>query len=238
MARPAGRAAAAAAVAAAAAAGPAVSPLHEFHGPGQPNPSYRPCLVFLRSSRTARAHPLGVDYHPLQLPLSWWRPGKTRPPPRLPRPPAPPRLLRSLSHKRPPLPLNPLSSPRFLSTQHLNLESFSFPDLLSFFFLSASLSPSSISNLKKFLLFSFPLSIFSWFLSSTLQISHPLIFYIILLRIITSPGCCLASFPSLPFLSPHLKSFPFNFSFSYCKNLSPKQPQFSFPLRLSDCHFS
>ena len=79
---------------------------------------------------------------------------------------------------------------------------------------------------------------FPVFLSSTLQISHPLIFYIILLRIITSPGCCLASFPSLPFLSPHLKSFPFNFSFSYCKNLSPKQPQFSFLLRLSDCHFS
>ena len=163
MARPAGRAAAAAAVAAAAAAGPAVSPLHEFHGPGQPSPGYRPCLVFLRSSRTARAHPLGVDDHPLQLPLPWWRPGKTRPSPRLPRPPAPPRLLRSLSHRHPPLPLNPLSSPPFLSTHHLNLESFSFPDLLSFFFLSPSLSPSSISNLKKFLLFSFPLSIFSCF---------------------------------------------------------------------------
>ena len=59
--RPADRAAAAAAVAAAAAAGPAVNPLHEFPGPNQPSPSYRPCLVFLRSSRTARTHHLGED---------------------------------------------------------------------------------------------------------------------------------------------------------------------------------
>lgn len=42
----------------------------------------------------------------------WWRkPGRTRPPPRLPLSPAPPRLLLSLAHKHPPLPLHPLISP-------------------------------------------------------------------------------------------------------------------------------
>lgn len=59
--RPAGRAAAAAAVAAAVAPGPAVGPLHGFPGPGHASPGYRPCLVFLWSSRTAREHPPGTD---------------------------------------------------------------------------------------------------------------------------------------------------------------------------------
>lgn len=131
--RPAGSAAAVAAVAAAAAAaGSAVSPLHGFPEPGHPRLSYRPWLVFLWSSRTAKAHPLGVDEFPHQLPPLWRRPGRTRPPPRLPLPPAPPRLPVSLSHKPPPLPLHPLSSPHSLSTYYLNLEIFSFPDLILF----------------------------------------------------------------------------------------------------------
>lgn len=175
--RPADRAAAAAAVAAAAAAGPAVSPLHEFPGPNQPSPSYRPCLVFLRSSRTARTHHLGEDAIHSSCPRRGADLGR-------------PGLLRAASATcsaqiaSVPLPqtLAAASAPSVISpfspTHYLNLESFSFPDLLSVFFLSAPLSLSSISNLKKFLLSL--LSIFSWVLSSTLQIHHPLIFYIIL----------------------------------------------------------
>lgn len=108
--RPADRAAAAAAVAAAAAAGPAVSPLHEFPGPSQPSPSYRPCLVFLRSSCTARTHHLGEDATHSVAPgaVQTWEGQASS---ALPPPPAPPRLLRSLSHKHSPLPLHPLSSP-------------------------------------------------------------------------------------------------------------------------------
>ena len=121
-------------------------------------------------------------------------------------------------------------SPFFLPTHYLNLESFSLPDLLSLCFLSTPLSLSSISNLKKFLLSL--LSVFSWFLSSTLQTHHPLIFYIILSSESLLPQvCCVATFPSFKTF------FPFNFPFSYYKNLSHKQPQFFFQLRLSDCHF-
>lgn len=160
--RPAGRTAAAAAVAAAApAAGPLVSPLHGYPGLSQRSPSYPSCLIFLRSSRTATEHPLGVDDHPLQLPLSWRRPGRTRPPPPLPLPPAPPRLFPCLSHKHPPclftqdhLPTLPQPGDLFIPRPHS-----------IFYFLSAPLSPSSISNLTKFPLFSFPFSIFSRFLS-------------------------------------------------------------------------
>lgn len=172
--RPAGRTAAAAAVAAAApAAGPLVSPLHGYPGLSQRSPSYPSCLVFLRSSRTATEHPLGVDDHPLQLPLSWRRPGRTRPPPPLPLPPAPPRLFPCLSHKHPPclftqdhLPTLPQPGDLFIPRPHS-----------IFYFLSAPLSPSSISNLTKFPLFSFPFSIFSRFLSSIFQINHPLIVF-------------------------------------------------------------
>ena len=127
--RPAGRTTAAAAVAAAApAAGPLVSPLHGYPGLSQRSPSYPSCLIFLRSSRTATEHPLGVDDHPLQLPLSWRRPGRTRPPPPLPLPPAPPRFFRAS-----PTNTRPASSPKIISPLSLNLEIFSFPDLILFF---------------------------------------------------------------------------------------------------------
>lgn len=49
--RPAGRVAA---------AGPAVRPAPGFPGPGHASPSYGASSGFLRSARTARAHPLGV----------------------------------------------------------------------------------------------------------------------------------------------------------------------------------
>lgn len=102
-----------------------------------------------RSSRAARAHPLDVDQLPLRLPPLWRRPGRTRLPPWLPLPPAPPRLLcpsptntrhRLFTRCHFPSALDP-------PTHRLDLESFSFPDLIPFFFLPAPVSPSSISNL-------------------------------------------------------------------------------------------
>lgn len=88
-----------------------------------------------RSFRTARAHPLGVNQHPLRR-----RPGRSRRPPRLPRYLPRPDCSVPL-HEHPPSP--PICSPPATSTW----TAFSVPDSILRFFLPAPGSPSSIPSL-------------------------------------------------------------------------------------------
>ena len=166
-----------------------------FPGPNQPSPSYRPCLVFLRSSRTARTHHLGEDAIHSSCPRRGANLGR-------------PGLLRAASATRSaqiasvPLPqtLAAASAPCVISpfspTTTSTWRAFHFQT--SFLFSSYLLychCPQFPTS--KFLLLSRLLSIFSWVLSSTLQIHHPLIFYIILSsESLLLQVCCLAFYPS------------------------------------------
>lgn len=121
----------------AATAGPTVGPLHGFPGPDRGFPGLGFPTVFPRRRGASSRR-------------GWWRkPARTRPLPRLPLPPAPPRLLRCLArkHRRS---LSALSHQPILSTHYLNLQTFPSPIALLFVFLSPPRSLSSISNLKRF----------------------------------------------------------------------------------------
>lgn len=130
------------------AAGLAVRPAPGFPGPGHASPSYGASSGFLRSARTARAHPLGVGEWSGPAAIAVRGPREDQ---------APSAAASAACSAAVPLPHTPAAACSPSAISPFSLHSLAQPGDLSVLrprsFLSAPLSPSSIFNLRKFLFF-------------------------------------------------------------------------------------